>query len=75
MTTEAKSKEAAGGWRAVMAWAEANHQEHHEITDGEQEVLAHNQPIFTSDAIPTLTEKQFRSFLLLENNHHWALHR
>jgi len=75
VTTEAKMREAAGRLRAVMAWAETNLKEHDEVTEGEQEVLARYQPVFAPDAIPTLTEEEFRSFLLFENNHHWPLHR
>ena len=75
MSTEVKIKEAAGRLRAVMAWAETNHKEHDEVTGGEQEVIARYQPIFAPGAISTLTEEEFRSFLLFKNNHHWPLHR
>lgn len=39
-------------------------------------VLARFQPVFSFDHVAAITEDEFRSFLLLENNHHWSgLHR
>ncbi|MFC1851835.1 hypothetical protein ACFL27_16715 [candidate division CSSED10-310 bacterium] len=47
-----------------------------EIVEPEEAVLARFQPIFSAEHIPSLTEEEFRSFLLPENNHHWSgLHR
>lgn len=40
------------------------------------EVLARFQPTFDKSHLPGLTEDEFRSFLLFENNRHWSgLHR
>lgn len=39
-------------------------------------VLARFQPIFTPEHVTVISEDEFRSFLLLENNRHWSgLHR
>lgn len=75
MATQSAVKAAAGRLRAVMAWAKTNLPEYEEIIQGQQEVLARYQPSFALDAIPSLTEDEFRSFLLFESNHHWPLHR
>ncbi len=46
-----------------------------EIVESRDEVLARFQPIFSEGHLSQLTEQEFRSFLLFENNHHWPLHR
>jgi hypothetical protein len=47
-----------------------------EILEPKDEVLARFQPIFSAENTPKITEEEFRSFLLLENNRHWSgLHR
>jgi len=47
-----------------------------EILEPKDKVLARFQPIFSAENAPKITEEEFRSFLLLENNHHWSgLHR
>src|SRR4030042_6234893 len=47
-----------------------------EIVEPKDAVLARFQPVFTAKHAPDVTEEEFRSFLLLENNHHWSgLHR
>lgn len=47
-----------------------------EIVEPKDAVLARFQPVFSADHAPNITEEEFRSFLLLENNHHWSgLHR
>ena len=39
-------------------------------------VFARFRPVFSTEHIAELTEDEFRSFLLFENNHHWTgLHR
>jgi hypothetical protein len=44
--------------------------------DARDEVLARYQPVFSPERVRQITEDEFRSFLLLENNHHWTgLHR
>jgi hypothetical protein len=41
-----------------------------------QDVIARLQSIFVPDHLPSLTETEFRSFLMLRNNKHWSgLHR
>lgn len=47
-----------------------------EILEPKDTVLAQFQPIFSIENAPKITEEEFRSFLLLENNRHWSgLHR
>lgn len=46
-----------------------------EIVEFRDEVLARFQPIFSEGHLSQLTEQEFRSFLLIDNNHHWPLHR
>jgi hypothetical protein len=47
-----------------------------EIVEPRDSVLARFQPMFSAEHITKITEEEFRSFLLLENNHHWSgLHR
>lgn len=49
---------------------------HNEIVEPKDAVLARFKPVFSADHAPHITEDEFRSFLLLENNHHWSgLHR
>ncbi|NIA15990.1 MAG: DUF91 domain-containing protein [Nitrospiraceae bacterium] len=43
-----------------------------QIVEPRDGVLARFQPVFSLDHIPQLTEDEFRSFLLFENNHHWT---
>src|SRR3990170_7223635 len=39
-------------------------------------VMARYQPVFSSENITSITEEEFKSFLLFENNQHWwGLHR
>jgi len=46
------------------------------VIDGQEEVYARYQPIFSLENIRNLTEEQFKSFLLFRNNRHWwGLHR
>jgi YhcG PDDEXK nuclease domain len=47
-----------------------------QIVQPRDEVLSRFQRIFSTDHIPTISADEFKSFLLLENNHHWTgLHR
>lgn len=47
-----------------------------EIVEPRDAVLARFQPVFSSEHVAQITPEEFRSFLLLENNHHWSgLHR
>jgi len=40
------------------------------------EVLERYQPLFSKEHIPDITEEEFRSFLIFENNKHWSgMHR
>ncbi len=43
-----------------------------EIVEPKDAVLARFQPIFSVEHVPEITEEEFWSFLLLENNHHWT---
>ncbi len=46
------------------------------IVEPQEAVLARYQPVFSADHLPQISEDEFRSFLNLENNHHWSgLHR
>ena len=46
------------------------------VAEARDEVLARYQPIFSPDHIPSLTEDEFKSFLLFKNNRHWKnIHR
>jgi len=46
------------------------------IVEPKDQVLARFQPIFSPDHIPSITDDEFKSFLILENNRHWTgLHR
>lgn len=47
-----------------------------EIVQARDEVLDRFRPIFSREHLPELTQHEFHSFLLLENNKHWSgLHR
>jgi hypothetical protein len=47
-----------------------------QIVEPRDQILARFQPIFSLDHVPTISEDEFKSFLLLENNRHWSgLHR
>lgn len=47
-----------------------------ETVEPKDEVLGRFQPVFSAEHIPNITEEEFRSFLLFENNRHWTgLHR
>lgn len=47
-----------------------------EIVEPRDAVLARFQPVFSAEHVAAITADEFRSFLLLENNHHWSgLHR
>jgi hypothetical protein len=43
-----------------------------DIVEPKDGVLARFQPIFSVEHVPEITEEEFWSFLLLENNHHWT---
>ncbi|MBW2103233.1 MAG: hypothetical protein JRH05_11270 [Deltaproteobacteria bacterium] len=47
-----------------------------EIVEPRDAVLARFQPVFAPDHVTEISEDEFRSFLLLEDNQHWSgLHR
>ena len=75
MPSDAAIKQAAGRLRSAMVWAKANLPEYESIVPAKKQVLARYQPVFSPANIPELTEEEFRSFLLFENNKHWPLHR
>lgn len=43
-----------------------------QIVKPKQAVFARFGLVFTLERLPELTEDEFRSFLLFENNHHWT---
>jgi hypothetical protein len=43
----------------------------HDTIHARDEVLARYQPIFNSEAVGTISEEDFRSFLIAKNNKHW----
>src|SRR5690554_483775 len=49
---------------------------HREIVVPRDDVLIRFQPAFAPEQVAQITEEEFRSFLLFENNRHWTgLHR
>jgi hypothetical protein len=63
-----KLREAVVGFKKTVTFKET--------VESRDAVLALFQPIFSSEHVPNITEEEFRSFLLLENNRHWSgLHR
>lgn len=52
------------------------HPELKELVQARDEVFKRYQPIFSAEALPSLTADDFQSFLLFKNNRHWTgLHR
>lgn len=43
-----------------------------QIVEPKDEVLARFQPVFTAEHVKSITEDEFRAFLILDNNHHWS---
>ncbi len=75
MTTHTFSDYALGQLRAAKA-AMVDDVEIAEILESQDEVLARYSPAFQTDRMKTLEEEVLRSFLRIENNHHWSgLHR
>ena len=75
MSTHTFSDFALGQLRAAKA-AMVDDVEIAEILESQDEVLARYSPAFQPDRIKTLEEDVLRSFLRIENNHHWSgLHR
>lgn len=61
--------------RAALA-SKRNAPSFQELIGWQQETLDRYQPIFSPENIPSLSEEDFRSFLLFKNNHHWQhIHR
>jgi hypothetical protein len=55
---------------------QTNDKDYSEMVKIKDEVLKRYQPVFSPEKLPLLTQEEFRSFLLLENNKHWnGLHR
>jgi len=53
-----------------------NTPEHQQFIDAKDIVIPRFQEIFKNDYVENITEEEFKSFLLLENNQHWSgLHR
>jgi hypothetical protein len=75
MSTHTFSDFALGQLRAAKA-AMVDDVEIAEILESQDEVLARYGPAFQPDRMKTLEEDVLRSFLRIENNHHWSgLHR
>jgi hypothetical protein len=75
MNKKTFSDYALGQLRAAKA-AMVDDVEISEILDSQDEVLARYSPAFQPDRIKDLEEDVLRSFLRIENNHHWSgLHR
>lgn len=73
--SETVSKEVIGRLRqAVIGFRDSKISK--EISDPQATVLERFQPVFSVENVSEITEEEFRSFLLLENNRHWSgLHR
>lgn len=75
MNTHSFSDYALGQLRAAKA-AMVDDVEIAEILESQDEVIARYGPAFQPDRIKNLEEDVLRSFLRIENNHHWSgLHR
>jgi len=48
------------------------HPTYEKITSAKNEVLTRYKPAFSSEYVKTISEEEFRSFLLFENNKHWS---
>lgn len=72
MNAAAMPAEALDRLRQVL---QRDDREFRAIVEPRDEVLARFQPIFSPEHVPTITEEEFRSFLLFANNRHWPLHR
>ena len=75
MNTHTFSDYALGQLRSAKA-AIVDDAEITEILESQDEVLARYSPTFQPGRIETIEEEVLRSFLRIENNHHWSgLHR
>ncbi len=45
------------------------------IASARDSVVERFAAVFSSEAVDSITAEEFRSFLAIENNHHWPLHR
>ncbi len=62
--------------RLLHAKASIEDQDNKDMVAAKAGVLSSFQPIFSTEHIQALTEEEFKSFLLFENNKHWfGLHR
>ena len=71
MTNTTNYEQALGKLRGFLSQAQSR-QGFQDITSNRESVLARYQPAFQFDTIQSLPEETFRSFLYLENNHHWS---
>ncbi len=71
MTSQGSVREAVGMLRGVLARAKESSAEYREIVSAQSEVLARYQPVFSPEGTESLTEDEFRGFLLFKNNRHW----
>ncbi len=62
--------------RRLLAYCRAKSSAFKEMDEARDQVFAVYQPVFSRENINAITEEQFKSFLLMENNKHWTgLHR
>jgi len=71
MSTVTITEEALGQLRAAKA-AMAERKELRDIVESRDGVIARYGPAFQPGAVQSLEEGVLRSFLLIENNHHWS---
>lgn len=75
MMPNASLKSAIGELREVLVQRHSDPVLEETVVSKPQ-VLARFQPVFSPENIPTLTEEEFKDFLLSKNNRHWSgLHR
>lgn len=56
--------------------AQSNDKDYYDMDKFKEKVLKRYQSVFSTEKLPQLTQEEFRSFLLFENNCHWkGLHR
>ena len=71
MSGDANLKQAIARLRGVLVRAGKGSADYQQIVAAEPEVLARYQPVFSPEAIASLSEEEFREFLKFENNRHW----
>lgn len=75
MESTTKYKAAVSELKKVLKALPEKHEVCVEIAGARDEVLERYQPIFNSEYVGGITEGEFRSFLNIKNNRHWALQK